>query len=113
MDNDDKGEPTAAQRATASRVARGRGMLLGSCAWLAAMILLVTRRQGWWDSAAVGVGMSPSGAEALYWGLCALFWTATFAFFWPQLRVWMTAPRARVTDQEIRRFLAHETGDNQ
>jgi hypothetical protein len=86
-------------------------MLIGSWAWLGAMVLLVARVQGWWDAGTAGIGMSTSGAAALYWGLCALLWAITHGFFAPQLRVWATAPRARVTDREIRRFLASETRD--
>jgi hypothetical protein len=113
MDNDAAGDTTAAQRATASRVSRARGMFIGSWAWLGAMALLLAQVQGWWDTGTASVGMSTSGAAALYWGLCAACWIVTLAFFWPQVRVWSTAPRARVTDQEIRRFLAGETGNDQ
>lgn len=111
MDNEVASDTTAAQRATANRVRRARGMLLGSWAWLGAISFLVARVQGWWESGTAGIGMPVSGAAALYWGLCTLCWCVTIAFFLPQLRVWATAPRARVTDQEIRRFLAHETRD--
>ncbi|MBF4592052.1 hypothetical protein [Curtobacterium sp. VKM Ac-1395] len=109
MDNDAAGDTTAAQRATASRVRRARGMFIGSWAWLGAMVLLVARGQGWWDIGTAGAGMSASGAAALYWGLCTACWIATIAFFWPQLRMWSTAPHARVTDREIRHFYNQET----
>lgn len=48
---------TTTQRATASRVSRARGMFIGSCAWLCAMVLLITRVQGRWDTATTGAGM--------------------------------------------------------
>lgn len=112
MDSDAAGDTTAAQRATANRVSRARGMLLGSWAWLGAMALLVARVQGWWESGTAGIGMPASGAAALYWGLCTVCWVSTLVFFWPQLRVWATAPHARVSDREIRSFYDREARRN-